>query len=196
MSSNEFNRDLLKMVSDILGKYESIESMEAEKEQDIKDNFLMLWDIYKTVSKSRNKQEIDFVIVKIRMRLYAMLVKILSAFNRSDTYDQMMIIHGNISDAIKELKKEKEFLNTIKDVIKELEIHKNTDKNYNISLLLLLIYDKNCLIYDVLKEEIESLQIRMKGIDYASNTGKRKELENTNISIENKAKELKLIKKS
>jgi hypothetical protein len=64
------------------------------------------------------------------------------------------------------------------------------------SLLLSLINEKNALMYSVLKEDVDSLRIRMKGFGYSSNTNYREDLKDINVSINDKVNELKLIKKS
>jgi len=192
-----FTEEVLRQAKEYLNHTKTVdEAITSRKEEiaDIKENFKALWKAYGIVSKSRNQESQMFKETKIRLYLYSMLVKLLSAFYRKGTYDEIMGVHDSISLSLKELKQEKELLNIIKNAIKELEKYQATDCNYDMSLLLSLINEKNALMYSVLKEDVDSLRIRMKGFDYSSNTNYREDLKDIDASINNKVNELKLIK--
>ena len=104
-----------------------------------------------------------------------------------------MNLHSDISQSIRDLREERELLLNIKKAIKELQKYEAIDCNYDISLLLSLINDKNSLMYEVLNESIQSLNVRLRGISFSS-TNKAEELELINENIEYKVQELKLLK--
>ena len=190
-----FKEELIKQAEDYLIKTQSVEgTIEIRKEEyeKIKDSFNKLWALYNKTSKLRNSEQKQFELVRIRMHLYSILISMLYPFYRSDAYSDVVSFGKDISLSINDLKLEKELLLNIKSAIHELEKYSAVDCNYDIALLLSLIYDKNILMAKVLNEDLKSLSIRLKGIDYASNSGKREELNIVNENIKNKVEELKL----
>ncbi len=160
--------------------------------ESVKNNFKCLWEAYETVSKNRNKKQDEMTKIKIKMFITAIIVSLLDAFVKEDMYVQVMEVHNGVSKSIDDIKREKELLRVIKEAIQELEKYQAIDCNYDLSLLLSLIHDKNNLIYGIIKEDIESLSVRIKGINFSSNTNKREELDSINEEIDKKVKLLGL----
>ncbi len=173
------------------------EALEQRKEQikTIKEDFKFLWETYKTVSLTRQVEMKQQKMAQIRTYLYGILVGMFSSFYRDGAYEQVSKLGTSISSSIKELKEEKKLLSDIKSAIKELEKYETIDCNYDISKLLSLIGDKNVLLDGILKNDTRSLQIRLKGIDYASSDYKTK-LDEINRDIDSKVQQLNLTRKN
>lgn len=191
-----FKDEVLKAAQEYLQHTTTIdEAIDGRKKQiaAAKESFEIIWEAYNTVSKSRNKEEYIFRKARMRIYLYGILVNLLSAFNRRGAYEEVMNLHSDISQSIKDLREERELLLNIKKAIKELQKYEAIDCNYDISLLLSLINDKNSLMYEVLNESIQSLNVRLRGISFSS-TNKAEQLELINENIDYKVQELKLLK--
>ena len=191
----EFVEAVMQAAREYLNHTTTIEDAIAGQKAQIEStrkNFKCLWEAYETVSKNRNKKQDEMTKIKIKMFITAIIVSLLDAFVKEDMYVQVMEVHNGVSKSIDDIKREKELLRVIKEAIQELEKYQAIDCNYDLSLLLSLIYDKNNLIYGIIKEDIESLSVRIKGINFSSNTNKREELKSINEEIDEKVKLLGL----
>ncbi len=190
-----FKEEVLKQAQEYLNRTSTVgEVIDMKKEEldQIKADFKALWQAYNITAKTRRDEVWILERSKIRTYLYGILVKLLYFTSRSDAYEEVMNIHSNICGYLNELREERELLLQIKAAIKELEKYSAVDCNYDISMLLSLIVQKNALIFDVLNEDVNSLQIRLKGIDYISAKNKREELKDVNENIEYQVQELQL----
>ncbi len=197
MNEEEFNMEqITQAIKDYMNKTQTVEEVLSEKIQEdknVKESFSVLWESYKNVSTSRNNEELVFKKAAVRVYFYSILINIFQSYNRSDAPEEIYKLYMSIRDNIKELKSEKELLIMIRDTIKILEKYKAYECNYDLSVLLALINDKNCLMYDILKEDLNGMAIRLRGISYFGSS-KREELQNINENIDYKVTELKLKK--
>ncbi len=173
---------------------ESIQKRKNDLAQ-IKDNFNAIWAAYKSLKKARNHEEWQFIDAKVRTLLYAALNKLLSAFVRVDAYDELMILNDKINGSLKDLREEKELLRNMYSAIKELEKYDIDDCNYDMALLLALINEKNDLMLRKLNEEVYGLGVRLRGIDYYSNSKIQEDLDLVSENIDYKVQKLELTHK-
>ncbi len=173
---------------------ESIQKRKNDLAQ-IKDNFNAIWAAYKALKKARNHEEWQFIDAKVRTLLYAVLNKLLSAFVRAGTYDEIMKLNDKIDLSLKDLREEKDLLRNMRSAIKELEKYDIDDCNYDMALLLALINEKNDLLMRRLNEEVRGLGIRLRGIDYYSNSKIQEDLDLISENIDYKVQKLELTHK-
>ena len=173
---------------------ESIQKRKNDLAQ-IKDNFNAIWAAYKALKKARNHEEWQFIDAKVRTLLYAVLNKLLSAFVREGTYDEIMKLNDKIDLSLKDLREEKDLLRNMRSAIKELEKYDIDDCNYDMALLLALINEKNDLLMRRLNEEVRGLGIRLRGIDYYSNSKIQEDLDLVSENIDYKVQKLELTHK-
>ena len=168
---------------------ESIQKRKNDLAQ-IKDNFNAIWAAYKALKKARNHEEWQFIDAKVRTLLYAILNKLLSAFVR-----EIMKLNDKIDLSLKDLREEKDLLRNMRSAIKELEKYDIDDCNYDMALLLALINEKNDLLMRRLNEEVRGLGIRLRGIDYYSNSKIQEDLDLVSENIDYKVQKLELTHK-
>ena len=198
MNEEEFSvEELTQAIKDYMNRTDSVEDIIKEKKEERElsnKSFECVWDGYKTVNNSVRTEIFVFRKAAFKVLFLATYTSILQSINRSNASDELYNLYKNICSRIDELKSEKELLTLIKIAVKELEKYNAYECNYDITMLLAMLNDKNSLMYDILSEDINSLAIRMKGISYMTNNNKRKELHDLNESIDYKVKELKLKK--
>ena len=196
MNEEEFSvEELTQAIKDYMNRTDSVEDIIKEKKEERElsnKSFECVWDGYKTVNNSVRTEIFVFRKAAFKVLFLATYTSILQSINRSNASDELYNLYKNICSRIDELKSEKELLTLIKIAVKELEKYNAYECNYDITMLLAMLNDKNSLMYDILSEDINSLAIRMKGISYMTNNNKRKELHDLNESIDYKVKELKL----
>ncbi len=196
MNEEEFSvEELTQAIKDYMNRTDSVENIIKEKKEERElsnKSFECVWDGYKTVNNSVRTEIFVFRKAAFKVLFLATYTSILQSINRSNASDELYNLYKNICSRIDELKSEKELLTLIKIAVKELEKYNAYECNYDITMLLAMLNDKNSLMYDILSEDINSLAIRMKGISYMTNNNKRKELHDLNESIDYKVKELKL----
>ena len=196
MNEEEFSvEELTQAIKDYMNRTDSVENIIKEKKEErglSNKSFECVWDGYKTVNNSVRTEIFVFKKAALKVALLATYTSIMKSINRGNASDELFGLYSNICSRIDELKSEKELLTLIKIAVKELEKYNAYECNYDITMLLAMLNDKNSLMYDILSEDINSLAIRMKGISYMTNNNKRKELHDLNESIDYKVKELKL----
>ena len=194
-SEEEFRQKVINAARVDLDQTPNIsDTLEAKKAElaNTKANFEAIWAAYKTLSKARNKEEWQFIDAKVRTLLYASLNRLLFFLVRADAYDQLMELNEKIDGSLKELREERQLLLNMKSAIKELEKYKIDDCNYDMALLLALINEKNAVLIKILNEEVYGLSIRIKGINYSSNSNMREDLQVINENIDYKVQRLSL----
>ena len=196
MNEEEFSvEELTQAIKDYMNRTDSVEDIIKEKKEERElsnKSFECVWDGYKTVNNSVRTEIFVFKKAALKVALLATYTSIMKSISRGNASDELFGLYSNICSRIDELKSEKELLTLIKIAVKELEKYNAYECNYDITMLLAMLNDKNSLMYDILSEDINSLAIRMKGISYMTNNNKRKELHDLNESIDYKVKELKL----
>jgi hypothetical protein len=106
-----------------------------------------------------------------------------------------MKLNDKIDLSLKDLREEKDLLRNMRSAIKELEKYDIDDCNYDMALLLALINEKNDLLMKRLNEEVRGLGIRLRGIDYYSNSKIQEDLDLVSENIDYKVQKLELTHK-
>jgi hypothetical protein len=132
---------------------------------------------------------------KARTLLCYALNKVLCAFVRSDACDELLLLNKSIDASLAELREEKKLLANIRSAVKELQKYNIDECNYDMALLLALINEKNDLMLRKLNEEVKGLGIRLRGIDYYSNSKIQEDLDLVSENIDYKVQKLELTHK-
>ena len=184
ISYNDEEKD---MVMNLLNKKFSIAEaiqMQKENEEFAKRSFDACKGTYKSVSFHRNGCIKNICYTKFKL----LLVKFMGNVVNMDVSDSIDSDVKKINDTHLLIKQEKELLKEIKNSINELKKYRITLCNYDIFMLLVMIYNFNEKLIMDLSEHIKQNSLAMQGINYIGNKPYKDELED----LENKIDEYKL----
>lgn len=121
----------------------------------------------------------------INARNITVLATFLIQIIDNNVYYEIERLTKNINNNVNKLKSEKELLITLKKSLQELKKYNSCDCNYDINELLVLLNDKNGLIYDIVIDEIKNTSTRIKGFDIISSTANEEKLKDLENDINN-----------
>lgn len=176
MEKDDNLKEIIEAIQNELNKSYSIEEALKEKENEnklINDSFESLWESYNAVNTVRVEEIKKMTTFKYKIILRNLLLMMV----RDDTYFQIVEFIKLLDEATLELKDEKKLLLLIKEAIQKLQSQKVCNCNYDLSILLSLLFDKNIAIFKDNRNEAHACASRINGISTQSTTKYKDEKE-------------------
>ena len=178
MDEDALNKLLNELVNSITSVDDAIKDKEEENKL-LKESFNNVKNLYKDVSNVRKMIIDQLNLSKLKLQL----VKLYSILINSGYIDILNLELNKINETNYEFKSQKNLLIAIKDSIKKLEQYNTGVCNYDISVLLSLIYDKDFKVIEILNDYLKTCEYAMKGITYYGNKRLDDDLEEINNQI-------------
>lgn len=178
MDEDALNKLLNELVNSITSVDDAIKDKEEENKL-LKESFNNVKNLYKDVSNVRKMIIDQLNLSKFKLQL----VKLYSILINSGYIDILNLELNKINETNYEFKSQKNLLIAIKDSIKKLEKYNTGVCNYDISVLLWLIYDKDFKVIEILNDYLKTCEYAMNGITYYGNKRLDDDLEEINNQI-------------